>query len=110
VSLDAAAYLLVFGLIGLAFLFLAASQVLRYRIYDRLRTLHPEKWEDVGAPSFFGGRRSDLSVAGDWLLSPEAAELDMTLARQARLARNLNYVGGAIFLAWLGLWVCSVLF
>ena len=108
-SVGAAAYVLVFGLFGLAFSLVAASQYVVYRVFTRFRTLHTAKWEEFGAPRLIGGSRNDIRAATSWLSSPEAAVLgDAELLRQVRLARTLNYLGGAFFLCWLGLWAWSV--
>jgi len=109
VSADVAAYSLVFGLFGIAFLLVATSQFLIYRAFVRLRTHHSAKWEEFGAPTVFGGNRSAIKAATDWLRSADASVLgDAVLVRQVRLARRLNYAGGALFLLWLALWAWSV--
>jgi len=109
ISTDVAAYTLVFGLFGIAFLLVATSQFLIYRGLVRFRTYHSSKWEELGAPTVMGGNRSAVKAATAWLLSAEASELgDAVLVRQARLARRLNYVGAALFLLWLALWAWSV--
>jgi hypothetical protein len=106
---EVSAYALAFGLFGVAWLLVVASNVIWYRVLVKLRTQHTARWEALGSPTIFGRNRASLRDASAWLLSEDSAQLgDMPLIRKARLARRMAYVGGALFLIWVGLWIWSV--